>query len=489
MINSKYIFRFFLMISIIFYSCEKAGNRSLSFGKALHPFPEKKMLSRDLGFLLYEPATGTVIHSHNSARGKIPASVTKVATTAAALDVLGEYYRFKTELAYTGTIRGRILHGNLYIKGFGDPFLHIRDLMRMREFLAKTGITNIRGKFIYDESFFCKSASIDRKMDADAAYNPGFSALSSAYNSIKAHYTRIAGTKKTRIFLTPQLDHYSVRSSPVVSWLTTQFTPDKNSGWTQRAASRASGNKRLPIKRPSLFTASLFARLCSICGIRLPAPLPGKKPDMAAVIYTHRSLPLTQLVDITMAYSDNLMAELLMLQCAKKLGKKPTSLRDAGHALSSYYKKKMPRINWKGLRLANGSGLTPDNRISPEQMIAFLHFGLNLHLKKRSFLTLLLPSGMSWSLGKRLNRPDTALRVWAKTGTIFYAVSLTGVLYTKSGKRMLFAVMYSDNQKQKEFRRFKSGRKRELALKKAIRWVREKKQRIDRIVEYWIKNI
>ena len=118
--------------------------------KTARLFPKKKWLHHNLGFLLYEPSSRKVIFSHNRHKGFIPASVTKVATTAAALDILGEDFRFKTELAHDGYIHNGTLHGNIYIKGYGDPFLHIRDLMRMREFLSKTGITNIKGKYIYD---------------------------------------------------------------------------------------------------------------------------------------------------------------------------------------------------------------------------------------------------------------------------------------------------------------------------------------------------
>ena len=328
------------------------------------------------------------------------------------------------------------------------------------------------------DSLLCRATHLDRSMDDDAAYNPGVSALSGCYNSFKTHYSRIRWTKRTRVFATPQLPIYSVRSKGKIPWLTTRFSRDRKFRWHLRAASRPSGRKRLPVRRPSLYTAHIFARLCSISGIQLPAPERGRMPDSANTIHCHRSRPLYQLTDITLAYSDNLMAELLMLQSLLQLGHRPKTLRQAGKYLAAYYRKQMPKIRWNNLKLANGSGLSPATRITPEQMVAFLHYGLNLPLKKRSFLTLLLPSGMSWSLGNRLHRPGTALRVWAKNRHHF----LCGVPH-RSGLhpfrpqtavcRHVFGCKKS-RPPSADSAKAKSGEK---ALRKAIRWVtgRERK--------------
>ena len=56
----------------------------------------------------------------------IPASVMKTVTTATALELLGNDYRFATSLTYDGHIKDGVLHGNLYIEGSGDPTLGSR---------------------------------------------------------------------------------------------------------------------------------------------------------------------------------------------------------------------------------------------------------------------------------------------------------------------------------------------------------------------------
>src|ERR1700712_461010 len=68
-----------------------------------------------------DATTGKIVYSTNEQLGLMPASNMKVFTCIAALDNLGEDYRFKTEIGYSGKIMDSSLYGNLYIVGYGDP--------------------------------------------------------------------------------------------------------------------------------------------------------------------------------------------------------------------------------------------------------------------------------------------------------------------------------------------------------------------------------
>ena len=74
--------------------------------------------------------SGKVVIDEQSDIGMTPASCMKVLTTGAALHVLGENYCFTTALEYDGEIKENILHGNLYIRGGGDPCLGAKDWER-----------------------------------------------------------------------------------------------------------------------------------------------------------------------------------------------------------------------------------------------------------------------------------------------------------------------------------------------------------------------
>src|SRR5690606_10380499 len=83
-----------------------------------------------------------------------PASNMKILTGAAALHLLGEDYTFKTKVLTDGNKRGKVLHGNIYLKGKGDPTLLKKDFADLAESLYNQGIQRIHGHVIADDSWY-----------------------------------------------------------------------------------------------------------------------------------------------------------------------------------------------------------------------------------------------------------------------------------------------------------------------------------------------
>jgi len=107
--------------------------------------------------------TGSIIYSTNEQMGLMPASNMKVFTSIAALDILGEDYRFKTEVGYSGKILDSTLYGNLYIVGYGDPTMGSWRYSQSKpdsimnnigRVLTNVGINKITGDIILDGSKF-----------------------------------------------------------------------------------------------------------------------------------------------------------------------------------------------------------------------------------------------------------------------------------------------------------------------------------------------
>ncbi|WP_315824784.1 D-alanyl-D-alanine carboxypeptidase/D-alanyl-D-alanine endopeptidase [Paraflavitalea speifideaquila] len=67
--------------------------------------------------------TGKVVYGHNSNVGLAAASTQKLFTAAAAFELLGKGYQYKTVIGYNGKVAGGVLNGDLHIKGYGDPTL------------------------------------------------------------------------------------------------------------------------------------------------------------------------------------------------------------------------------------------------------------------------------------------------------------------------------------------------------------------------------
>ena len=94
------------------------------------------------------------VFSYNEQKPFNPASVMKLVTTYAGLQLLGPEYQWKTRVLYKGTIKNKHLYGDLIIKGYGDPTLTYADLSEVIEKVQQQGISQIHGNVIFDESFF-----------------------------------------------------------------------------------------------------------------------------------------------------------------------------------------------------------------------------------------------------------------------------------------------------------------------------------------------
>ena len=83
-----------------------------------------------------------------------PASIMKLITTYAALELLGPTYTWNTPVYADGTVRNGVLEGNLYIKGAGDPRLVLERLWLLLRRVQQMGIVEVRGDIVLDRSAF-----------------------------------------------------------------------------------------------------------------------------------------------------------------------------------------------------------------------------------------------------------------------------------------------------------------------------------------------
>src|SRR4051812_32203037 len=99
-------------------------------------------------------ATGQTLFTRNADRSLAPASNEKLTVTYAALVELGTSYRFRTALLGVGRQEESVWHGDVFLKGYGDPTLTSLDLEGIPAQLKELGITRIDGRVLADESWF-----------------------------------------------------------------------------------------------------------------------------------------------------------------------------------------------------------------------------------------------------------------------------------------------------------------------------------------------
>ncbi len=128
------------------------------YNETFADFINSKALSgANVGFSVIDIATGATVFSKNAEKFYYPASVQKVLTTTAALQLLGSAFHYETNIYYSGEIENGVLLGNLYVEAVGDPtieseFLNNKCLEKLVYKLKNIGVTAIRGDLVFNNT-------------------------------------------------------------------------------------------------------------------------------------------------------------------------------------------------------------------------------------------------------------------------------------------------------------------------------------------------
>jgi D-alanyl-D-alanine carboxypeptidase/D-alanyl-D-alanine-endopeptidase (penicillin-binding protein 4) len=433
-----------------------------------------------VGYVLFDPETGTVVEEFNRRLPLIPASTTKVLTLGLALHELGADYRFKTTLGYNGDLKT----GDLILTGGEDPELRVRDLLNLLgQFQSRVG-TEWTGRFYYaGEPLFARDR-IDDSMEQEAAYNPALGSLSLDSNIIYLRWKKTKGSPEAHLVPSlPGIDLSLLNKEPGEEDEREVLYAGQGEGWFLRKPKQPEGMRAVPVKDAGLFTGRVFQRLAATRGIRIPDPKSIGNSMPEKVLATHESRPLEAIAEQILATSDNAMTELVLLHLAKGQDR-ALPLRDAAAFLENQYRSRMPGLDWSGFQLRNGSGLTSENRITAEQLLASLLYADSA----KGGIERLLPIG-GWTQGMmgRLNRPDETFRVVAKAGGIYYSVSLTGFVYPESGRRLAFAILITDLNRRKAYESANDKQSRRKSNEARL-WMMQNRETLDSIVSSWISR-
>jgi serine-type D-Ala-D-Ala carboxypeptidase/endopeptidase (penicillin-binding protein 4) len=323
---------------------------ALSLGAAAQlPAPVRAALAR-AGI----PATavGLVVRPIEGARGEVlhnadapmnPASVMKVVTSYAALDLLGPAHSFKTDVLVTGTLAAGVLDGHLVLRGGGDPKLTEGELWRLVHQVRSRGIREIRGDVILDRSRFAPLAHDSGKFDNDArrAYNVGADALLVNFQAISFRF--IADGTAARVIPSPDLpnveiqSHVALTADPCTSWrrgirhevidhgllATVVFSGSMPSACGEREWA-------LSVLDGARFTEASLRWLWSEAGGVLRGKVrAGTTPTDARVVFRHESPPLADLVRDMNKHSNNVMARHVFLALSAEKDGVGTEARSA----------------------------------------------------------------------------------------------------------------------------------------------------------------
>ncbi len=340
----------------------------------------------------YNNLTSNCTCSLNANHLFTPASNTKILTAISALEYLGHDYLFETTLSYDGTIDNKILHGSLYIKGAGDPSLNRTNLSDLIASLSSKNIDTITGTLyidttIFDQDFFPPGSLVD---NIGYGWNAPVTGLSLDGKGLCApglSYGCLADDDKLKA------NFYDIHS---------------------------------------LISDMLAENNISLVGtIEMKAT-----PSNAQLLATHKSKPVSQLLQHMMKNSDNLYADCLFKKIGAHHTGLPGSWQNGGQALKNLFEKM--KLDPKTVIIVDGSGKSRYNLISPAHIVAMLQWAYKQAYFSHFFNSFSI-TGTDGTLQKRM--PELSGMIHGKTGTLQGVSALSGYATNLHNEIVAFSVL------------------------------------------------
>ncbi|MGA7178796.1 MAG: D-alanyl-D-alanine carboxypeptidase/D-alanyl-D-alanine-endopeptidase [Thiobacillaceae bacterium] len=408
-----------------------------------------------VGVVVWEAGKSEPRLAHKEKSSFNPASVMKLLTTYAGLDLLGPAYTWKNEVYVDGPIVKGVLDGNLYIKGYGDPYLTLERFWLLLRELKLRGIDDIRGDVILDASYFPGDAPDPASFDGDPrrAYNAPPSALLVNFNSTTLRLATDSGVFLVNADPLPVPlileNHIQIGSGSCNDWrdhLAMEY--QKNNGTPRLvltgtyALSCGEKTTEVNLGDPLDTTAGLFRALWAEQSGKLRGAVhAGLVPPAARLFEQFDSPPLAEVLRSINKWSNNVMARHLFLTLGAE-GKGPPARLDKSIAVMRGWLK-AKGIDTSGVVLENGAGLSRIERIRPINLAKLLQDAWQSPLSSEleSSLPIVAVDGTMKSRGKD---DDVAGHAHIKTGTLAGAKNLAGYLVDRNGRRWIVVFFIND---------------------------------------------
>jgi len=390
----------------------------------------------------------------------VPASVAKLVTVATAADAVGWDYRYTTLLRATGPIVDGVLQGDLLVVGSGDPSVGGRagdDLSTWVAGLKAAGIRRIDGRIIGDDDGVEEPRPQLAWAWDDLGYTTGalFGALNLAENrtTITVAPGPSAGAPAT-LTVDPRLAFRAVsnRVATGAAGSAQLLWPEQRPGDPSLTvagsipAAASPAVLAIAVGNPTLWFANVLKSRLVRDGIEVTGEavdiddvMPTPARDLATMIYTHRSRPLSEIAQPLLKDSINLYAEALM-----RLNAASTVVATNDGALEGLRK----RLDAWGIsnasyQLVDGSGLSRRDAISAEAVMAVLERMADPS-GKSPFVSGLPIAGVDGSLSTRMKGTPAENNVRAKTGTMSNIRTLAGYVTTRDGEHLAFVILINN---------------------------------------------
>ena len=384
--------------------------------------------------LVRRVSDGTTLFSHNADQLLIPASLTKLLTTAAALDTWGATHQFTTSVFYRGQRQGDKIRGDLVMVGGGDPYLISEKMWTFASHIKNIGINTVEGRVVIDNSLFTHNTTRSNNVSRNA-YDAPVTAFGVNFNTVAVLVvpaTRVGQAAKVTLFPFPldavQIDNRvrTVATAPRQALSVVRRNSNNKSLQIIARGRIALGSKPRTfyrsIAQPHTIARDYVRNFLRQHDVQVLGKSITPKRTQLVPLHHIKSYPLSHIVKGLNTFSNNYIADVLI----KKLGadKNQRGTLAAGSQQLSHWLRHQVGIT-SSFTLKNGSGLTAANRLSARQLTAVLHYAARRMRLLPDFLASLPASGSNGTISERLRQHKGLIR--AKTGTLTSPRTVAGL--------------------------------------------------------------
>ena len=425
--------------ALIFYFClswVSAQASSLPPG-VISALAEAHIPLQNVGIIVWDADQPGPSISINPSRPFNPASTMKLVTSYAALNLLGPAYTWQTLAATDGTLHDGILDGNLYLKGNGDPGMTVERFWMMLHQLRLSGLRQINGDLIIDQSYFQPQPAADFDDQPFRAYNALPAATMINYNSntvyLKLENNRLRLSAEPLPAGSRLIDRIKLDSAPCSSWrerIHIEWDANARRLILSGAYPRACGDKTLSITLgdASELAGDYFTTLWNSEGGTFKGQVrTGLMPEQAAPLLDFPSEPLEIAIYNQDKFSNNVMARALFLSMSTIT---PASSQTAAQRMREWLAQE--NLNFPELVIDNGAGLSRIERISPFSMAQLLRSAAKSPFYPE-FATALPIVATDGTMKKRDRNDAVAGHAHIKTGTLDGIKTMAGYVTRPDG--------------------------------------------------------
>jgi len=427
---------------------------------------DKSMNGAQWSFCAFNLTKKTWLADKNTGTRLVPASVLKVFTTISAFDIIGHQNTFQTQLLYRGKIDAEgILHGDLVIKGFGDPTIAcdyfgkpasaLTVFTKFKDAVQHSGITSVDGRIVGDASVWGPMLQAPGYMWEDLGnyYGAGASSLNYNENKLKVTFKpgRVVGDTAGVIFVTPHpfqpqwVNTVTTAGASTGDNVFIYGTPFQKIRYLTGTvpAGKAEFSVWASDPDPAMRFAGDFGDFLKINEISISqnpfsyyqSGWQGK--DSLKLLCTHNSPDIKKISKWVNHVSHNVTAESLFKLIGIAL-KKTTVWSETVEALLKYWQSK--GITTSNTIITDGSGLSRTNMITTKFLVDLLTYAHN-QVWFSDFYDILPVAGKDGTLRSNFLGTSVAGNMHGKSGLLKGVRSYTGYVTNKSGELIAFAVI------------------------------------------------